>query len=59
MLRPAVLIDGIAAGTWSAPAGGGGRRVAIDWFRAPAGPAELRAEQLSVETFLREASSPC
>jgi hypothetical protein len=59
MLRPAVLIDGLAAGTWSVTATGGRRRVAIDWFRAPAGPPELHAEQLSVETFLRDASSPC
>jgi DNA glycosylase AlkZ-like len=53
MLRPAVLIDGLAAGTWSVTAGSGRRRVAIDWFRAPAGSPELHAEQLSVETFLR------
>ena len=33
--------------------------VAIDWFRAPASPPELHAEQLSVETFLQDASSPC
>ena len=52
MLRPAVLIDGIAAGTWSVTAGGGRRRVAIDWFRDPAGSADLRAEQVSVERFL-------
>jgi hypothetical protein len=59
MLRPVVLIDGLAAGTWSVTATGGRRRVAIDWFRAPAGPPELHAEQLSVETFLREASFTC
>jgi hypothetical protein len=52
MLRPAVLIDGRAAGTWSVTATRGPRRVAIDWFRAPAGPPELHAEQLSVEQFL-------
>jgi hypothetical protein len=52
MLHPAVLIDGLAAGTWRVAAQGGRRRVAIDWFRPPAEPPELRAEQLSVETFL-------
>jgi len=52
MLRPAVLIDGLAAGTWSVPAGGGRRRVAIDWFGRPAEPPGLRAERLSVEQFL-------
>ncbi len=59
MLRPAVLIGGLAAGTWSVTAAGRRRRVAIDWFRAPASPPELHAEQLSVETFLQDASSPC
>jgi hypothetical protein len=55
MLRPAVLIDGLAAGTWGL---GGQRRpaasrVVIDWFRRPAeAPAALRAEQLGVESFL-------
>jgi len=49
MLRPAVLIDGVAAGTWRLA---GRRTVAIRWFRRPAEPAELRAEQLSVVRFL-------
>jgi hypothetical protein len=40
-------------------AAGRRRRVAIDWFRAPASPPELHDEQLSVETFLQDASSPC
>jgi len=35
------------------------RRVAIDWFGTPAGPPELHAEQLSVETFLLDASLSC
>jgi len=52
MLRPAVLIDGLAAGTWRVSAQGRRRRVTLDWFRLPAGSPELRAEQLSVETFL-------
>ncbi len=52
MLRPAVLIDGVAAGTWSVTAQGSRRTVAIDWFRDPAESAGLRAEQLSVESFL-------
>ena len=33
------------------------RRVAVDWFREPAGSPELRAERLSVESFLQDASS--
>jgi hypothetical protein len=52
ILRPAVLIDGLAAGTWALTATGKGRTVTIDWFRRPAESAELRAEQLSVEKFL-------
>ena len=52
MLRPAVLIDGRAAGTWRVAAQGGRRRVAIDWFGPPAASPGLRAEQLSVEAFL-------
>jgi DNA glycosylase AlkZ-like len=52
MLRPAVLIDGLAAGTWSLTGQGGQRTVTIQWFRRPAASAELRAEQLSVERFL-------
>jgi len=52
MLRPAVLIDGLAAGTWTATAKGGRCQVAIDWFRRSAEPPELRAEQFSVERFL-------
>jgi Winged helix DNA-binding domain len=52
MLRPAVLIDGIAAGTWTTAAQGKQRTVTIDWFRYPAESPELRAEQLSVESFL-------
>ena len=56
MLRPVVMIDGRAAGTWGL--GGARRTVTIDWFRRPAEPAgtaepaELRAERLSVERFL-------
>jgi hypothetical protein len=52
MLRPAVLIDGLAAGTWTVTAKGERRTVAIDWFRRPAESAELRAERLDVERFL-------
>ena len=63
MLRPVVLADGLAAGTWGL--GGSRRTVTIDWFRRPAelaevpagGPAEVRAgldaERLGVEAFLR------
>jgi hypothetical protein len=53
MLRPVVMIDGLAAGTWGL--GGPRRTVTIDWFRRPADPAgtaELRAERLGVERFL-------
>lgn len=52
MLRPAVLIDGLAAGTWSLTGPGGQRTVTIQWFRRPTASAELHAEQLSVERFL-------
>ena len=52
MLRPAVLIGGLAAGIWSLAARGRRRTVVIDWFRDPAESADLRAEQLSVESFL-------
>jgi hypothetical protein len=57
MLRPAVLIGGQAAGTWTLAAAGGRRTVRIDWFRHPAEPAELRAEQLSVQAFLGQAET--
>jgi hypothetical protein len=54
MLRPVVLIDGLAAGTWGL--GGSRRTVAVDWFRHLAEPAEvsveLDAERLSVQAFL-------
>ena len=53
MLHPAVLIDGVAAGTWSLAGQGDRRRVTIQWFRRPAESPELRAERLSVERFLR------
>ncbi len=52
MLRPAVLIDGVAAGTWSLAGRGRRRTVVIQWFRRPAESAGLRAEQLSVARFL-------
>ena len=52
MLRPVVLIDGRAAGTWAFTTKGKLRAVAIDWFRRPAESAELRAEQLRVERFV-------
>ena len=52
MLRPAVLVDGRAAGTWTLTARGKRRTVAIDWFGPPADPAALHAERLSVERFL-------
>jgi len=52
MLRPAVLIDGRAAGTWGLTATGQERRVTINWFGPSAESAGLRAEQLSVERFL-------
>jgi hypothetical protein len=52
MLRSAVLIDGLAAGTWTVTAKGQRRCVTIVWFRRPAESLELRAEQFSVESFL-------
>jgi hypothetical protein len=57
MLRPAVLIDGRAAGTWSVAARSKQRTVTVDWFRAPAESAALRAEQFSVERFLGPADT--
>ena len=50
--RPAVLIDGLAAGTWTLTTKGKRRCVTIVWFRRPAESLELRAEQFSVESFL-------
>ena len=50
MLRPVVLIDGVAAGTWNT--GGPGRTVTIDWFDSPHDSAELDAEKAAVERFL-------
>jgi len=52
MLRPAVLIDGLAAATWGLSTQGRRRTVAIRWFGRPAESAELHAEQFSVEKFL-------
>jgi hypothetical protein len=52
MLKPAVLIHGRAAGTWSVTARSTSRTVAVDWFRSPADSAALRAERVSVERFL-------
>jgi hypothetical protein len=52
MLRSAVLIDGLAAGTWTVTTKGQRRCVTIVWFRRPAESLELRAEQFSVESFL-------
>jgi hypothetical protein len=52
MLRPAVLIDGLAAGTWGLRTHSARRTVAIRWFGRPAESAELDAERLSVASFL-------
>ena len=52
MLRPAVLIDGQAAGTWSLATQGRRGTVTIQWFRRLAASAELDAERLSVEKFV-------
>lgn len=52
MLRPAVLIDGRAAGTWSLTGQGKRRTVTVDWFGDAASPGELHDEQLSVLRFL-------
>lgn len=48
MVRAVVLVDGRAAGTWTAPAG----RVSIDWFGRPAAERTLAAEIADVERFL-------
>jgi Winged helix DNA-binding domain len=68
MLRPVVLIDGRAAGTWSLRPRAVQPRavqpravqpaVAIDWFDEPAESAGLRAEISRVEGFLRLAAQP-
>ena len=52
MLRPAVLIDGVAAGTWGLAWKHGERSVRIEWFGRPIECPELRSEQLDVERFL-------
>lgn len=52
MLRPVVLIDGVAAGTWGVTGAGRRRAVAIEWFDVPAESAALSAEKLAVEQFL-------
>jgi Winged helix DNA-binding domain len=57
MLRPAVLIDGRAAGTWSVSVRSRRRTVTVDWFRAPTESAALRAERFSVERFLGPADT--
>lgn len=58
MLRPVVLIDGRAAGTWSPRPRAGQTTVTINWFGRPADSAGLRAEIRRVEDFLRLAGQP-
>jgi hypothetical protein len=53
MLRPVVLVHGVAAGTWGAPGAGPRRSIAIDWFDTPVESAALHAEMRDVERFLR------
>jgi hypothetical protein len=53
MLRPVVLIDGQAAGTWSLSPRAAQRTVTINWFGHHADSPELRAEKRRVEAFLR------
>jgi hypothetical protein len=53
MLRPVVLIDGRAAGTWALRQRAKQPTVAIDWFDGSAESAGLRAEKRRVEEFLR------
>lgn len=52
MLRPVVLVNGVAAGTWTVTTAAKVRTMTIDWFRRPAESDALRAEQSSVERFL-------
>ncbi len=52
MLRPVVLIDGLAAGTWGVRVRAGRPAVTVDWFSGPAPSAELDAEMRRVEDFL-------
>jgi hypothetical protein len=53
MLRPVVLVDGRAAGTWSTRPRAGQPTVTVDWFDQPADSPELRAEMRRVKAFLR------
>jgi hypothetical protein len=55
IVRPVLLCGGRAAGTWSLAGTGTRRRVAIEWFGAPAESAELDAEKAAVETYLHGA----
>jgi hypothetical protein len=48
MVRAVVLVEGRAAGTWTASAG----RVSIDWWGRPADSPALEAEIADVERFL-------
>lgn len=50
MVRAVVLVDGVAAGTWTT--GGPRRTVAIDWFDGPRDSAALDAEKAAVQRFL-------
>jgi Winged helix DNA-binding domain len=52
MLRPVVLVDGRAAGTWGVPVRAGRPAVTIEWFGDPAPSAALDAEMRRVEAFL-------
>jgi Winged helix DNA-binding domain len=52
MLRPVVLVDGHAAGTWGVRVRAGRPAVGIEWFGDPAPSAELDAEMRRVEAFL-------
>ena len=48
ILKPVVLADGIATGTWSIQK----RRVTPAWFGRPATPTALRREAADIERFL-------
>ena len=49
---PDLALATLAAGTWGLTGQGSRRTVTIRWFRRPAASAELRAEQVGVQSFL-------
>jgi hypothetical protein len=48
MLKPVILHNGVAAGTWSIEKG----RIKPAWFGQPVPPAALASETTAIERFL-------